>query len=75
MHDSRRGFLRGVIATAVLTAVYPLPLRAVTLPSRLYPPMDLSYFDKPITYDWSSARGSEGEIAKPAASAMQRAGR
>lgn len=44
---SRRHFMRGAGAVAVVAAL-PVSARPQQAPSPLYPPMDLSYFDKPI---------------------------
>src|SRR5215470_13966636 len=43
---SRRNFLNGAIAA---TALAPLPKPALAAFEPLYPPMDLSYFDTPIS--------------------------
>ena len=45
----RRGFLLGVGAVAAATAASPFPAEALWAAEPLYPPMDLSYFDKPIS--------------------------
>ncbi len=45
---SRREFLTGLGVVTVATALPPIPGYA-SLDPRLYPPMDLSYFDTPIT--------------------------
>ncbi len=45
----RRDFLRGIGAAAAATAVPPFPGVSLRAAERLYPPMDLSYFDTPIS--------------------------
>ncbi len=45
----RREFLVGVGAVAAATATSSIPAWASLVPERLYPPMDLSYFDTPIS--------------------------
>jgi inosose dehydratase len=47
-HVSRREFLSGLGLMTVATALPAIPGRA-SLEPRLYPPMDLSYFDTPIS--------------------------
>ncbi len=46
---SRRQFLSNAGALAAVTAVSALPGHALLAPEMLYPPMDLSYFDVPIS--------------------------
>ena len=45
----RRDFLSGVGAVAAATAVPSFPAASLRPAERLYPPMDLSYFDTPIS--------------------------
>jgi inosose dehydratase len=45
----RRDFLLGVGAVAAAKAASPFPAEALWAAEPLYPPMDLSYFDKPIS--------------------------
>lgn len=44
----RRQFLLGIGGAAVATAVSGFPLKPLCAGELLYPPMDLSYFDRPI---------------------------
>jgi inosose dehydratase len=46
---SRRQFLSGASAAAVTMAVSPHSAYGLLAPEALYPPMDLSYFDTPIS--------------------------
>ena len=48
-HASRREFLLGMGMAAAATAVSSFPAEALWRVWPLYPPMDLSYFDTPIT--------------------------
>ncbi len=45
----RREFLVGAGALAAATTASSIPAWASLVPERLYPPMDLSYFDIPIS--------------------------
>src|SRR2546427_10897848 len=45
----RREFLQGIGAFAGATAASPFPLKELCAAELLYPPMDLSYFDTPIS--------------------------
>lgn len=45
----RREFIWGIGAIAAATTVPSLPAASFAAPERLYPPMDLSYFDTPLS--------------------------
>jgi inosose dehydratase len=46
---ARRDFLLGIGAVAASSAAFSFPLKELCAAEPLYPPMDLSYFDTPIT--------------------------